>query len=152
VAAAFWGRLSAPDVRGDFAFDVGAWSGGDLKPIVIKVGDITLEAELNESKTAGLIWDALPIEANGQTWGDEIYFRIPVDTELESPKATVNLGDLGYWPTGNAFCIFYGRTPVSSEDEIVPASPVDIIGRVASDVSVLKGITDPGPVKVDKGM
>jgi hypothetical protein len=123
-----------------------------LKPIVIKIGDITLEANLNESKTARLVWEALPIEGNGQTWGDEIYFNIPVDADLESPKATVNLGDLGYWPTGNAFCIFFGRTPVSGEDDIVPASPVDVIGRVTSDVSVLKGITEPGKVKVKKGM
>jgi hypothetical protein len=123
-----------------------------LKPILIRIGDITLEGELNESRTARLVWEALPIEANGQTWGDEIYFKIPVDSQLEDPKATVSLGDLGYWPTGNAFCIFYGKTPVSGEDDIVPASPVDIIGRVTSDLGPLKGITEPGRVSVEKGM
>ena len=123
-----------------------------MKKIVIRVGEIALEAELNDSRTAGLIWNALPIEANGQTWGDEIYFRIPVCADLEDPKAVVNLGDLGYWPTGHAFCIFYGRTPASGEDDIVPASPVDVIGRVTSDVTVLKGTTSPGIVTIEKGM
>jgi hypothetical protein len=123
-----------------------------VKPICIKVGDVSLEAELNDSKTARLVWDALPFEANGQTWGDEVYFRIPVDAELSDPQSVVHIGDIGYWPTGHAFCIFYGKTPASSEDDIVPASPVDLIGRVTSDVTVLKGTTDPGRVMVKKGM
>jgi len=123
-----------------------------LKKIVIRIGEIALEAELNDSRTAGLIWAALPIEANGQTWGDEIYFRIPVGAELEDPRAVVDLGDLGYWPTGHAFCIFYGRTPASGENDIVPASPIDVIGRVTSDVTVLKGTTSPGIVTIEKGM
>ena len=123
-----------------------------MKPIKIRVGDVVLDAELNESKTAALVWEALPIEANGQTWGDEIYFRIPVDARLEAPRAAVELGDIGYWPDGHAFCIFYGKTPVSGDSEIVPASPVDVIGRVTSDVSVLKGVAEPGRIVVDKGM
>lgn len=123
-----------------------------MRPIRIKVGDIVLEAELNESKTANLVWEALPFEANGQTWGDEIYFRIPVDARLETPRATVELGDIGYWPNGHAFCIFYGKTPVSGDRDIVPASPVDVIGRVTSDIAVLKAVTDPGRVTVEKGM
>jgi hypothetical protein len=123
-----------------------------LKKIVIKIGETVLEAELNDSRTASLIWDALPIEANGQTWGEEIYFRVPVDADLEAPKAVVDIGDLGYWPTGHAFCIFYGRTPASGENDIVPASPVDVIGRVTSDVTVLKGTTGPGAVTIEKGM
>ena len=120
--------------------------------IRIKIGEMTLEAELGQSKTARMIWDALPFAGNGQTWGDEIYFRVPVSAELENPRETVEIGDIGYWPTGHAFCIFYGKTPASSGHDIVPASPVDVIGRVTSDVSVLKGITDPGRVTVEKGM
>jgi hypothetical protein len=123
-----------------------------LKPIIIKIGDATLKAELNESRTAGLVWEALPVAGSGQTWGDEIYLRIPVDAELEAPRATVDVGDLGYWPTGHALCIFFGKTPVSGEDDIVPASPVDVIGRVTSDVRVLKGIVNPGRITVEKGM
>jgi len=123
-----------------------------LKKIVIRIGEIALEAELNDSRTARLVWEALPIEANGQTWGEEIYFRIPVSADLEDPRAVVELGDLGYWPTGHAFCIFYGRTPASGENDIVPASPVDVIGRVTSNVTVLRGTTSPGIVTIDKGM
>jgi hypothetical protein len=123
-----------------------------LRAISIRIGDIALAAELNESKTARLVWDALPIEANGQTWGEEVYFKIPVDADLEEPRATVEPGDLGYWPTGHAFCIFYGKTPASADDDIVPASPVDVIGRVTSDLAILEGITDPGRVRVEKGM
>lgn len=123
-----------------------------MKKIVIRIGEIALEGELNDSGTARLVWEALPIEANGQTWGDEIYFRIPVSADLEDPRAVVELGDIGYWPNGHAFCIFYGRTPASGENDIVPASPVDVIGRMTSDVSVLKGTTSPGPVIIDRGM
>ena len=123
-----------------------------MKPIRITVGSVTLEAELNDSRAAQMVWDALPFEANGQTWGDEIYFRIPVDARLENPKPVVDLGDIGYWPDGHAFCIFYGKTPASSEYDIVAASPVDVIGRVQSDVSVLMGTTRPGRVRVEKGM
>ena len=123
-----------------------------MKPIKIRVGDIVLDAELNDSKTARLVWEVLPFEANGRTWGDEIYFKIPVDAGLEAPQATVDIGDIAYWPTGHAFCIFYGKTPASGEDDIVPASPVDVIGRVTSDVTVLKTVGDPGRVTVEKGM
>ncbi len=121
-----------------------------MRPILVHIGKTTLEGELNDSKTARLVWEALPFEAKGLTWGDEIYFRIPVDTEPENPKPVVSIGEIGYWPPGSAFCIFYGKTPASVEDDIVPASPVDIIGRIASDVSVLKGIRDPGKVRVER--
>jgi hypothetical protein len=123
-----------------------------MKKIVIRVGESSFEGELNDSVTAGLIWDALPLEANGQTWGDEIYFRIPIEAEPESPVDVVEPGDLGYWPPGSAFCIFYGLTPASSGDRIVPASPVNIVGRMVSDVTVLSGTADPGRIRIDRGM
>jgi hypothetical protein len=123
-----------------------------VKPIRIRIGDIVLDAELNESKTARLVWEALPFEANGRTWGEEIYFTIPVDAQLEAPRATVELGDIGYWPDGHAFCIFYGKTPVSGDRDIVPASPVDVVGHVRSDVSVLKAVAEPGRIMVDRGL
>ena len=123
-----------------------------MKPITIRIGEIALDAELNQTRTAQMVWDALPFAGNGQVWGDEVYFRVPVAAELENPREVVETGDIGYWPTGHAFCIFYGKTPASTGDEIVPASPVDVIGRVTSDVSVLKGLNDPGRVTVEKGM
>lgn len=123
-----------------------------MKRIIVHVGDHALEGELNDSDTAAAIWDALPFEGMGQTWGDEIYFRIPLDAQPEDPRPSVEFGDIGYWPPGNALCIFYGPTPASEGGEIVPASPVNIVGRMISDVSVLKGTGSPGLIKVEKGM
>ena len=111
------------------------------KAIQIKVGELVLEAELNDSETASLIWDALPIESAYNTWGDEIYFEIPVNTGPENGVETVELGDLAYWPPGKAFCIFYGKTPASKGDEIRPASPVNPVGKVHGEVTALKSAT-----------
>jgi hypothetical protein len=114
-----------------------------LREIEIKVGDVVLKAELNESKTAEQVWDALPIESDYNTWGDEIYFSIPVTAGPENGVETVELGDLAYWPPGKAFCIFYGRTPASQGDEICPASAVNPIGKVHGDVTALKTASVP---------
>jgi len=123
-----------------------------LRSIIIKIGETEIEAELNQSRTATLVWEALPFEGKAHTWGEEIYFRIPVDADLENPRRVVRAGEIGYWPTGNAFCIFYGPTPASKGEEIVPASPVDIIGKVKSDLKLLKQIDKPGVVRVERGM
>ena len=83
-------------------------------------------------KTVAKIVAALPIESEVMTWGDEVYFDIPVDMEEENAKETVSKGDLGYWPAGNTLCIFYGKTPISESEEIIrPASAVNIVGRIA---------------------
>ena len=73
------------------------------RAIRITAGTVSAQATLNDSKTARAIWDALPIEAKAQTWGDEIYFAIGVDEAEEQARAVVELGDLGYWPPGHAF-------------------------------------------------
>ena len=105
-----------------------------MKKIVIRAGGITAEAELNESTTAVAIWQALPLEGVANTWGEEIYFRIPVSHDLApDAKELVQLGDLGYWPQGRAFCIFFGATPISGPGEIRPASSVNIVGRLLDD-------------------
>ncbi len=120
-------------------------------PIVIRVGDVELRAELNDSETARKIAEVLPIEMGSfNTWGDEIYFSIPVGAGPEDGRETVDLGDLGYWPPGKAFCIFYGRTPASEGDEIRPASPVNPIGRVHGDATVLKGVSRAGGITIEK--
>jgi len=106
--------------------------------IAIIIDNKTVAAELNDSDTALAIVDALPIETDFSTWGDEIYFPIPVKVGLEDGKSVVDMGELGYWPPGNAFCIFYGATPGSTADEIRPASPVNPIGRVKDDPKVFK--------------
>lgn len=108
-------------------------------PIRITVGGIQLRAELNDTATGRAVCESLPIAAKGSIWGQEIYFEIPVE-EPPAPDATeaVVVGDLGYWPMGHAFCIFFGRTPASTGDEPRAASPVNLIGRVLDDATVLK--------------
>ena len=120
------------------------------KQIRITVGGVSAQAELNETETAKAIWEALPIEGRANTWGDEIYFSIPVQLEIEKGQATVDLGDLGYWAPGTAFCIFFGPTPMSRGDEIRPASPVTVFGRVLGDPTLFKGVVDGAPVLVEQ--
>jgi len=118
--------------------------------IKIRTGMIELEAELNDSPTAKAIAQALPITATVQTWGDEIYFPILVSMELEpDAKSVVSVGDIGYWPRGKAFCIFFGPTPISRGDEIVPASAVNIVGRVKGDAKLLKEAKDGDEIKIE---
>jgi hypothetical protein len=121
------------------------------KKIKIRVSDLTVEAELNASKTSHLIWEALPIEERGNLWGEEIYFPIPVKAELEPGAREVVLeGELGYWPTGHAFCIFFGPTPASRGDEIRAASAVNVIGKVLSDAKVFLKIKDGAQITLEK--
>jgi hypothetical protein len=109
--------------------------------IRITVGHVTLEAELNDTPTAGKIAEILPVTTSFNTWGDEIYFAIPVKAELDdSAREDVDLGDLGYWPQGDAFCIFFGQTPMSTEGKIIPASPVNLIGKIKGDPTALKEV------------
>jgi hypothetical protein len=119
--------------------------------IRIAAGSVTAEAWLNDSATAGLLWDALPIEAKGETWGDEIYFGIPVRAELaKDALEVVQVGDLGYWPPGHAFCIFFGPTPSSRGGEIRPSSPVNVIGQVAGDPTVFKKVRSGTKVRLER--
>jgi hypothetical protein len=119
--------------------------------IRILISDLKVEAELNESKTAQLIWEALPIEAKANLWGEEIYFSIPVKTGLEKgAKEVVSAGDLGYWPTGHAFCIFFGPTPASRGDEIRAASAVNLIGKVLSDPKAFRKAKDGEKIILEK--
>ena len=107
------------------------------------------EGELAANSTARKVAEALPISASARTWGDEIYFPIPAEAELEDGKEVVEMGDLGYWPPGNAFCIFFGPTPASRGEEIRPASAVTIIGRVDGDATVFKGVASGAAVVVE---
>lgn len=120
------------------------------RKITIRVENIEANAELNDSETAQEIWKALPIESNVNTWGDEIYFSIPVKIGLEDAKAVVSEGDLGYWPPGTAFCIFFGPTPMSQGDEIRPASPVNVFGRIMGDSKIFKKVTPGAKIIVEK--
>jgi len=110
--------------------------------IIITAGEVTVTAELNETRTAQAVWDGLPIEGIANTWGDEIYFSTPLSLELEKGQEVVQAGDVGYWPPGRALCLFFGTTPASKGDEIRAASPVTVFGQVIDDLSVLRSVTD----------
>ena len=120
------------------------------KRITVRIGNIRADAELNDSQTAEKIWKALPFEGKINTWGDEIYFSIPVKVGLENAKTVVSEGDLGYWPPGNAFCIFFGPTPMSQGDEIRPASAVHVFGRIMGDSKIFKKVAAGAKITIEK--
>ena len=109
-----------------------------MTPILIRIEDIQIDGVLNDSEAAHLVLDALPLDSSFSTWGDEIYFSIPVEIDVVDGQEVVEDGDIGYWPPGHAFCIFYGQTPASKEGEIRAASEVVVIGKIKGDTSVLK--------------
>ncbi|MFQ5897800.1 MAG: cyclophilin-like fold protein [Candidatus Methylomirabilia bacterium] len=118
--------------------------------ITITAGTVHGEALLGEGTTAKAIWEALPLSAEAETWGDEIYFSIPLRLKAEDPTELVGLGDLGYWPPGQAFCIFFGPTPASRGEEIRPASAVTVFGRVLGDPKVFKKVEAGTTVRVTR--
>ena len=118
--------------------------------IRLRVGDLEFEAQLNESKTAQAIYDALPIECIGSRWGDEYYSRIDVQmTEASDSRSEMAVGELAYWPPGTAFCVFFGPTPASFGDEPRAASPVNPIGHISEDCSALSELDHSEPIVIE---
>lgn len=122
-----------------------------MRKIKITAGDVSAIGVLNDNATADAIWEALPISARGNTWGDEIYFSIPVHVdEADDANDVVELGALAYWPPGNAFCIFFGRTPASRGDECRAASAVNAVGKIEGDSAVFKKVPGGSSVTLEK--
>ena len=120
--------------------------------IIIKFALSRVEAELFNTPTGRAVYEALPLQRNVNRWGEEIYFEIPVQCELEENAcAEINVGDLAYWPNMPAFCIFFGPTPASTSDQPMAASPVNVFGRIlALETSLLSGIPDDANVVVER--
>lgn len=119
--------------------------------ITITAGKVKMSATLNDTPTAEAIWRALPLEANANRWGDEIYFEIPVQlAESEDARQDMAVGELGYWPVGAGFCIFFGPTPVSPGDQPRAYSKVNPFGKVDSDARLLRSIKDGETVRVER--
>ena len=118
--------------------------------IGIRCGDVEVSATLNGSDSAQAIWNALPLEGSANVWGDEIYFRIPVALAEDEAQEVVELGDLGYWPPGSAFCIFFGPTPMSRGNEIRPASPVNVFGKIDGDATAFKRVSSGTQVLIER--
>jgi hypothetical protein len=119
--------------------------------ILITAGSISLKATLNETDTAHSIFEALPIEGNVNRWGDEIYFSIPVQlSEAEDARQDMEIGELGYWPVGKAFCIFFGRTPVSQGQNPRAYSNVNPFGKIEGDATRFQEVTDNESIRITK--
>ena len=115
--------------------------------IKIVIGKTTLKAELFDSSCALAIFASLPLETRPNEWGDEFYFEIPVNKPLdESATRKVKAGDIGYWPPGKALAIFFGPTPMSTGSDPVPASEVNLVGRILDDSTLLR--KEKGAVKI----
>jgi len=122
-----------------------------MHEVRITTGKIEMLATLNESPTAERIWDALPIESTVSTWGQQVYFSIPVQCDL-GPEARdrMEIGEIAYWPTGSAFCVFFGKTPASKGDEPRAASPVNPIGRCEGDVKVFRQMRAGDTIRLER--
>jgi uncharacterized protein len=123
-----------------------------MNKVKITIGTITVTAEFNTTPTAEKIIAALPFSESVTRWGDEIYFTIPVSIDRESgARSDVEVGALGYWPVGSAFCIFFGPTPVTEDGKTPRAySPVNVFGKVTGDVSLLQKVKDGEKIRVEK--
>ena len=120
-------------------------------PIKITVGKTVLSGELFDTACAQQIINKLPLKAMINEWGDEFYFEIPVKASLDETAATkVKIGDIGFWPPGNALAIFFGPTPMSSGADPVPASAVNLVGRIAGDAKLLKREKGTATIYIEK--
>ncbi len=120
------------------------------RKISIQVSSVAVEADLSDNLTAEAIWKALPINSMVNTWGQEIYFTIPVTIKPDNGREIVNAGDLAYWPPGKAFCIFFGPTPASQGKEIRAASAVNVFGKINGNPKVLSIIRDGEEISVSR--
>jgi hypothetical protein len=120
-------------------------------PIKITAGKITVHAELTDTDLAKTVAANLPIETEPSEWGDEFYFGIPVRSGLdETATKKVKVGDIGFWPPGNAMAIFFGPTPMSSGADPVPASAVCLLGRITDDATLLKKARGARTIRIEK--
>jgi hypothetical protein len=114
------------------------------------VGNLTLLAELFDTACAKRIIESLPIETEPNEWGDEFYFEIPVTASLdETATSRVKIGDIGYWPPGRAVALFFGPTPMSAGPDPVPASAVNIVGKIVDDATLLKKATGAARIRIE---
>ncbi len=121
--------------------------------ILITAAEVQVAGELNDSPTAQAIGRVLPLEAKVSTWGEEIYFSLPVKAGLDATaQEVVTYGDIGYWPSGSALCLFFGPTPISRPGEIRPASAVNLVGKLSGDIHRLKEVEEGIIVKIEQAV
>lgn len=125
--------------------------GDSIKKMIMRTPDQVFEIELNDSDTANAIWLALPFEAYVNVWGEEIYFEIPVKMPIENGRTRMKVGEVAFWPNGNALCFFFGPTPVSADGTPTAVSDVSLVGMVLGDAEELKKVGDRTRVSLVKG-
>ena len=117
----------------------------------ISVGNVVLDVSFNDTETARAVYDALPVETVFNVWGDELYFDVQVSMELDATATTsVKAGDIGYWPSGKVLAVFFGPTPMSTGDDPVPASEVNMVGRIEGDHTLLRTVKDASFLQIEK--
>jgi hypothetical protein len=122
-----------------------------MTSIRISSGAVSVRAELDDNPTAARLVAALPITGEANRWGEEVYFEVPVEAPLApTARADVEVGELGYWPPGRAFCIFFGPTPVSRGSKPRAYSPVNVIGRVVDDATAFRAVSDGAEVRLTR--
>jgi hypothetical protein len=122
-----------------------------MRKIKITAGEATATASLADNVTADAIWGALPITGQTNRWGQEIYFEIPVDQpRAKDAREVLETGELGYWPVGRAFCIFWGPTPASQGEEIRAASPVNVFGRLEGQVAIFDAVASGAEIRIER--
>lgn len=122
-----------------------------MPKIRIIIQEHVINAELYETPCAIKIYESLPIESNINEWGDEFYFPIPVSFENDHTSTRiVKIGDICYWPPGSALCIFFGPTPISRNDEPIPASEVNIVGKISDDPDIFKKLRGAKKIRIEK--
>ncbi len=110
----------------------------------------TIKGRLKDNNTGRTLFSALPLKSRGERWGKEFYFSVPVEVEPEDQKSEVEKGEIGFWIPGSAICLFFGPTPISQGEKIVPASPVNSVGFLEGDIELLDKLEDGDEVVVEK--
>jgi len=124
---------------------------GKIRIVADPIGSVEVELLDKNPRTLEAILKALPIESRAMRWGDEVYFETPVEVGLENSQEVVEVGDVAYWPPGKSVCIFFGPTPASRRpDEIRPASPVNVFGKVIGDPRIFSRVKDGDRIRVEK--
>ena len=122
-----------------------------MNSINLKFSNYTLNIKLRSTNTANAIKNILPFKSIVKTWGEEIYFEIPIEESLDlenDAKDIINVGEIAYWIEGKCIAIGYGKTPISKGNEIKLAARTNIWGDALLNIKELNKIKDGDEVVV----
>jgi len=122
----------------------------EIKIVSESIGEVIAELTDENPKTAQRFFDALPIEGKANLWGDEIYFSIPIDVEKENSRTVVKEGEIAIWVENPSLCIFFGKTPASTDTEIRAYSDVNVIGISSGNSDIFRKVKRSEVIRIDK--